>query len=324
MNYLLGLFRPLCDVIHFIEGNEALVSWVMPLLTSIGQDMMAWAAKQPPAGIPAGVAQQVRDAFDKRWSRTTSVGMADGRFVSLKSPEHVLATYLDPYLTPSQIPVAVMQDIEIVVKRLYPDTARFNSAMSEFNNFVRGDDEWSLVRERLQARAALTEDDERQLHGSGFTAKKIAHLRKMMSVGHAVMPWTLTYKGNSNFDMLVPIAERLLVVKPTSCSVERVCSQNRIVIPKGRSRLTDENAMMALYCYVNLRLLNKVKGSILPFLESMMEVVSSDDGIEEEDTPSAFSSLPTNGATIEFTPADLLRASDAGAQLPTDLIFNAS
>ena len=118
------------------------------------------------------------------------------------------------------------------------------------------------------------------------------------------------------------VHERLLSVKPTSCSVERVCSQNRIVIPKGRSRLTDENAMMALYCYVNLRLLNKVQASILPFLESMMETVSTDDGVEEEDSPSAFSSLPTNETSVNFADADLLGRADAGVQLPTrGLIF---
>lgn len=322
MGHLLQLFQPLCDVIHFIEGDEALSSWVMPLLSSIGRDMQEWSAKPLPPGMRADIAPAVAAAFERRWLRMTNSGQLDGRYVSLKSPDHTLATYLDPYLTPAQIPVAVAEDIELCLKRVYTDPADFNDAVRQFNMYVRGDDEWGLVRERLRAKAALTEDEEAQLAGSSHTAMMIAKLRKMTSVGHPVLPWSLTYKASPNFDKLVPVAERLLFVKPTSCSVERVCSQNRIVIPKGRSRLTDENAMMALYCYVNLRLLNKVKTSILPFLESMMATVSTDSVVEEEDSPSAFSSLPTNETTVNFAPSDLVGRADADVQLPTSLIFN--
>ena len=54
----------------------------------------------------------------------------------------------------------------------------------------------------------------------------------------------------------------------------------------------------------------------------MMETVSTDDGVEEEDSPSAFSSLPTNETSVDFAPADLLGRADAGVQLPTRLIFD--
>ena len=50
---------------------------------------------------------------------------------------------------------------------------------------------------------------------------------------------------------------RLLEMGTQSADVERVCKAHKVVHTKVRNRLLNKNVKMLLYCYVNLRLLNR-------------------------------------------------------------------
>ena len=62
----------------------------------------------------------------------------------------------------------------------------------------------------------------------------------------------------------------MLALVPNSYSVERVCSQHKLVANKIRDRLRNKIVQMLLYWYVNMRLLNKCPPVLLGFLESAL------------------------------------------------------
>lgn len=312
---LLLLFEPLCAVIHFIESDFASISWVMALLAAIQADMLSW--KDVARHIDSDVKDTVESAFKDRWEKLTQSGAQDGRYVALKSPHHILAIYVYPYLCPSVLSTQAEKDIQSVFDRVYAaEPAKAVQALLQFRGYASGRDGWAEVKEARQTECALT-DEELGAAGPSQTARTIAKLKKIRLCGSASDAWMLTYRFMPEYSLLVPIVLRLLAVSATSASVERVCSQHRIVVPKGRSRLGNKNAMMALYCYVNLRLLNKVRGTVTSFLESMME--TGDDDVDDDADGSTGGLISEESAALdaEGSEADL----GGGDQGVASLVF---
>ena len=77
-------------------------------------------------------------------------------------------------------------------------------------------------------------------------------------------------EAHTKYKKLLEVAIRVLALVPNSCSVERVCSQHKLVANKIRNRLRNKMVQMLLYCYVNMRLLNKCPPVLLGFLESAL------------------------------------------------------
>ena len=92
-------------------------------------------------------------------------------------------------------------------------------------------------------------------------------LKKSGNAGHV---WATSQEANKSYPKLLKIAVRLLALVPNSCSVERVCSQHKLVASKIRGRLSNKMIQMLLYCYVNMRLINNCPPTTLGFLEDIL------------------------------------------------------
>jgi hypothetical protein len=86
-------------------------------------------------------------------------------------------------------------------------------------------------------------------------AHKIVKIQQLIAAERPHLFWeTMFYK---QFPLLQPIASRLLVMSTQSADVERVCKANKVIYTKARKCLKNKTVQMLLYCYTNLRLINK-------------------------------------------------------------------
>jgi len=69
--------------------------------------------------------------------------------------------------------------------------------------------------------------------------------------------WQVCYRDQ--FPKLEEVAVRLCNMSTQSANVERCCKVHKITKSKARNRLGNNNVFMLCYCYVNLRLLNKLE-----------------------------------------------------------------
>jgi hypothetical protein len=61
------------------------------------------------------------------------------------------------------------------------------------------------------------------------------------------------------YPTLKEIAIRVLTISTQSADVERCCKVNKLLHTKERNRLKNQNVVRLISCYVNLRLLNRMK-----------------------------------------------------------------
>lgn len=79
-----------------------------------------------------------------------------------------------------------------------------------------------------------------------------------------VEDWELS--GRAMFPLMTPIATRLFSLSVRSADVERVCKTQELIQTKLTNLLKNISVRMLLYCYVNLRLLNKSQDELGEFL----------------------------------------------------------
>lgn len=73
--------------------------------------------------------------------------------------------------------------------------------------------------------------------------------------------------GKKQFPLLAPIAIRLSGIAIQSANVERVCKSHNLIHTPIRNRLINKTVQMLLFCYINIRLLNRVNGDMGGFIE---------------------------------------------------------
>ena len=82
-------------------------------------------------------------------------------------------------------------------------------------------------------------------------------------------------------------AVRLAQVTPHSCTVERVCKAHSLIHTKARNRLHLKVVKMLLYCYVNLRMINKCEAELGEFLVEALEEVEEEESAAAADDGAA-------------------------------------
>jgi hAT family C-terminal dimerisation region len=93
----------------------------------------------------------------------------------------------------------------------------------------------------------------------------------MMDICDPTNSWRVYY--STEFPTLGEIAVRLVGLAIQSADVERCCKVNKLVHSKSRNRLKNENVVMLLSCYVNMRLLRRFR--------QMRQLASGSIGLEE-------------------------------------------
>ena len=85
--------------------------------------------------------------------------------------------------------------------------------------------------------------------------------------------------GKAAFPKCSELALRLSVLYVQSADVERMCKAHNVIHTKTRNRLQHARVKKLLYCYINLRLIEKSSAEPEYFLLS----VADDDNYEEDD-----------------------------------------
>ena len=105
-----------------------------------------------------------------------------------------------------------------------------------------------------------------------------------------------------------------------SATVERVCKAHSVIHTKARNRLHLKTVQMLLYCYVNLRLINKCTAELGNFLTSCLENIddNDDDDIEEEDLIEVETSSAAAAASSSSSAAAAASSSSSAAAAAAD------
>lgn len=103
----------------------------------------------------------------------------------------------------------------------------------------------------------LQEACRKQVNGTKFHVDAV--LREQ-SESYKIKPhdyWMNLY--GKEYPTLKEIAIRVLTISTQSADVERCCKVNKLLHTKERNRLKNQNVVRLISCYVNLRLLNRMK-----------------------------------------------------------------
>ena len=266
MNTMHDMFGCVARATHHIETCGARASWVYMLCSAIVVYCDTWGAKKTTKlYFDDNVVAKVKETVLRRW-----MGLTGQNSVGIYRAEHILAWIVDPYTTPhsnSQLPSNWESECRSVVQMAYSDSETIDKALSEIKQILLRRGKWADV---ISSKQKLIQPDSN--HKFDTPVDKIIWQQSKSS--SCVEDWELT--GKAQFPLISPIAIRLLSMAVQSADVERVCKTHKLIHTKNRNRLKNISVHMLLYCYVNLRLLNKCTDELGDFLTQCIESINSD------------------------------------------------
>jgi hypothetical protein len=186
----------------------------------------------------------------------------------------MVAFYLDPYvsfLLPVTLPEDALAHVKAIISKYCIGPTEGREVIQAFLNYHTSVGAYYHTRKFA---SDFSED--------GFSALKEAYLKdnnldtipsnaqeailECMAAGDPITWW----KANGQHPKLVEIAVRILSSSPTAAPVERMNSMNKLVQSKARAALKHKRVVKLLYCYVNMRLLQKVDSEILSMVEEAL------------------------------------------------------
>ena len=151
--------------------------------------------------------------------------------------------------------------------------------MDELDTIVLRQGEMGKCVEECQKKLAKAEENEIRVNGA--FKSKVSQVKFQMGFCSNVTNLWLT--RGSGLVTLQPCAVSISQVSPQSCTVERVCKAHNLIHCKARNRLLLPVVKMLLYCYVNLRMLNKCEADLGEFLVDALD----EEDIDEEEGAAA-------------------------------------
>ena len=161
-----------------------------------------------------------------------------------------------------------------VLKDFYQDDIEAHRAELEFLEAIKKQRRWGKHVQKIKNSLKLPEGKQYD-----FEVEKVITKQKLMrSTRYA---WDLV--GSKQFPRIKDIGIRLSVLAVQSANVERVCKVHGVVHTKSRNRLTLSRVIKLIFCYVNLRLLQKEKTKLVEFLEDSLSAEQQEIVREQEE-----------------------------------------
>ena len=264
------LLNPVAVVLRYIEANYACMSFVYPLMISLLKDVAAW----NPSHLPAELKHKAHAAFAERW---TGQRIENGsRIVPLFHPVHLVAFYLNPYLTwtaDNAVPTNLVTSATQIFSKFCETDAECRNVRQAFEKYCAGVDDWSIRKQAAQgdAKAAYQDLLQEHLKQQNCTEEDLSHAQKAVLQCQAVGDKAITWWMNNCKDMKLREASiRILSCSPHAAVVERMNSMHKLIQSKTRAALKHERVVRLLYCYVNMRLLDNVDTELLNMVEEAL------------------------------------------------------
>jgi hypothetical protein len=269
---MMGLMNIACSAIHIVESQKMVLGLVYAMMDAITSDVLAWSEKNETKrvwkeeSVKACIAE-----VSKRW------GGEAGRCVSAKTDAHVFAYVVNPSLCPTELTLTISDRdcCERVLHAYYKDEPKKEEeAIDQFNGMLLRQGLFGLKVKKIQAE--LKKKLEKH-PGFDSNIKRVEWYMENME--DPATQWRLF--ANQIRELQKP-AISVSMMKPQSASVERVCKAHAIIHTKARNRLNSTTTQMLLYCYVNLRMMNKCKPKLDKFLVDALVAEKEDDSSDSD------------------------------------------
>jgi hypothetical protein len=129
-----------------------------------------------------------------------------------------------------------------------------------------------IERARKQVQVAVAEATKQREHRT-LPYSVDSQLEKFHAAGDARIFWKT---HGAKFPLLQNVAMRVSCAAPTSTSTERINKMNKTVQSADRASLTHERVVKSLYCYANLRFLNRITEHEDTMVSSLLDELSDD------------------------------------------------
>ena len=242
---LLKLTGPICTFIHHLEREGARASWLLPAFEALEKDLAVWADD-----ITVGLyfsrttRNNIKKAFRSRYR-------GEGRVMAaLRQPQFVFAMLVDPSMTVGQAeaPQGWEEDCDEVLRRFYSGADLFQ-AKAELNDLLLQEGTWGKHVTDIKEHIAVP-------HRNKTHIQVVIEEQLKTVVLKSDKAWRAVFC--KQFPKLAKVAVRVLTMATQSADVERSCKVHKIIHSKSRNRLKLRNVIKLMYCYVNLRLLQKI------------------------------------------------------------------
>ena len=254
---LRGITGPLCKAIH-LKSAKCRASWVYPMFIAVLKDYDVW--KQKYATKRCFGEETIKKVGEVIMGRWLGVYEAGSTIVPIKDNTWLMVYLMDPYYMPDDLDGDQKYDALLgiewldvaneVLKDFYQDDIEAHRAELEFFEAIKKQGRWGKHVQKIKNSLKLPEGKQYD-----FEVEKVITKQKLMrSTRYA---WDLV--GSKQFPRLKDIGIRLSVLAVQSANVERVCKVHGVVHTKSRNRLTLPRVIKLIFCYVNLRLLQKEK-----------------------------------------------------------------
>ena len=272
------LLNPVAVALRYIEGNAPRISFVYILMMSLYRDVIDW----EPRYLIRGIAARAKQTFEERWRGSRQGNTRRVNVVPLFNPLHMVAFYLDPYISFTAQDMALPENLagfaENVFRKFCETDNECIQVRQEFEAFCAGTGEYGTrkLRAANDAKAACAELLADHLKENDCTESSLSRTQKAVlqclaasgNRDNAVTWWI----NNCRHAKLKEIAIRVLSCCPTAAVVERMNSMHKLVQTKTRAALKHERVVQLLYCYVNMRLLDGVEEDLLNMVEEALHL----------------------------------------------------
>ena len=285
-----GCFSVISRAIHKTEAQECTVSHIFPLVLAVKDDLEVWRFKASTRlAFSDDQTGKIVTALNNRWvgKPNEDTGRA---IVALKKDEFLFATLMDPVMCP---PVGgahasfppLMEAAKVVIDRYYHDSLdkRLRCTL-ELNHIIAGHGDMGMHYREVQRN--FNEYSTEHLPINATALDKIIF---KMDFSAKYMDVSSMWDSSVSTPFLKPIGKDLSIISPQGCGVERANKAHKHIHTKARSRLSNAIVKMSVYCYINLRLMNKMGADVNTWLEeeiddqTLMIVEEQLDGGENKD-----------------------------------------
>ena len=269
IKWLREITSVLSAIIHFVESPSFSASWTLPLFLSLGRFLEDWIRRD--RNFSSEAKTELKNMYLRRWT-------GHGNTVGVFNPSLLVASVLDPNVLClgffSKLPLGLPRiEYDSIMRSelgrfrstLFfsdPDES-YNAATHEFKNLLLAGlsrTPWAKLLESYKARI-MPFIQEKTGIANALSLKPldlIYIMKHHFSLYQAKMDWMLMGREEEyGVDTLAVIAMRYLCIQAQTADVERANKANKVIHTKARSSLKETTTHMLLYCYHNLRLLEK-------------------------------------------------------------------
>ena len=276
------LTKLVCKLIHHVEQKLCKASWINALFFALMKDFDAWSNNNHvQATFDVDFITAVHKALTDRWRGEREGNNGRVRNIRpFKSKVWTAAAMFDPYYTPTEEEYSAAVDDDVLdyvasIQNMMEPYLGTNNQVDERIEVFGELNEMVLRRGRW---GELISSFQRSLPEPPRTCN--SHVEKEIFRQNSMRPVASFWEtlGRTTFPKCCELALRLSVLSVQSADVERMCKAHNVIHTKTRNRLKHARVKKLLYCYINLRLIEKSDAEPEFFLLS----VDDDDNEEDE------------------------------------------